>query len=1185
MEDNVIDTLRIEVTSDSSKAVSGIDKLISTLERIKSVTSGSNKGLGSIKRNLESISKAADKINSDSISKIDKLAESMKSLSAVSKIKISSKIADRILDIGAAIDCLKDIDFSKLTEMANGLQALGGVGNVRIPNIDNTQGASSSNSSEPASTPLEMNVNPVLSSFKKIQDSATETADKIGKVTEAASTPINVDDFIQGKSELDILQMKLEATKNKLGDLLKNGEKSDISGIANLLSAIKQLEEKIKKADKSTHSFKECLKKLGDTGKAKFKSIGDSISKPFTMITKRAAYRAINAAISAVTGTFKDGVNAVYQYSKTMDGQLAKSLDSIATSVNYLKNSLGAMVAPLINMVAPAIEVLVDKFVDLLNIMNQVFARLSGASTWTKATKVATEYAEAADSATAANKKLKKSLLGIDEINALQDNSSSGSGSSGNGIDFSTAFEEVPLDISYVDGVIDKLKDILWYVGEIGLGFLAWKLSSSFLGQLGGLAAGIGVTLLVDSIRCVLSDGISLKAIIEASIGGALLGAGIGFKLGGWQGAIGGAIIGIGISLLIVGITSMISEGVNTENVISTISGALFTAAGIMTVIKLFNTKVKNPVPEIDTASTNLETISTGTSTITSKLSSLAKNLGWGLLILVEVAAAALIFAGTVILLGKALEQVGIAWQPVINMGGTVAIALGASAVILGVVGTATALLGKAGGKLAGDIAIGTLILLELAVPTALFVAEVWAIGKALEQVGIAWQPVINMGDTIATAIGIGTGILVGIGVVTALLGVATVASAGLLPLAIGLGTAILLELGAATLLFIAEVWAIGKALDELGQAWQPVIAQEDTISVAIEKGTELLIGIGVVTAALGVASVATVGLLPLAIALGTALLVDLAESFVEFCDSLIDVVLKLTDLEPPLSDLNAILPGLKTDMDSFTSFMKNFANAVVQFTKASAIAGIAATIDKVIGFFTTDPIKRMYDEVTEQTEEFEDLIPALEKINPLIAKATKLVGVYKANMGSFESATGGSGGFLNSIVSGAKGVINGLIGLFEGMANGVIKAINFLIRGLNKISFDVPDWVPGIGGKKLGFNIATISEINIPRLAEGGVPATGQMFIAREAGAELVGNVGRKTGVMNNDQIVESVSQGVADANAEQNALLREEISILRKILEKDSSTTAYVGTGSLISGLERKNRRDGRTIVPIGV
>lgn len=76
MEDNVIDTLRIEVTSDSSKAVSGIDKLISTLERIKSVTSGSNKGLGSIKRNLESISKAADKINSDSISKIDKLAES-----------------------------------------------------------------------------------------------------------------------------------------------------------------------------------------------------------------------------------------------------------------------------------------------------------------------------------------------------------------------------------------------------------------------------------------------------------------------------------------------------------------------------------------------------------------------------------------------------------------------------------------------------------------------------------------------------------------------------------------------------------------------------------------------------------------------------------------------------------------------------------------------------------------------------------------------------------------------------------------------------------------------------------------------------------------------------------------------------------------------------------------------------
>ena len=94
-----------------------------------------------------------------------------------------------------------------------------------------------------------------------------------------------------------------------------------------------------------------------------------------------------------------------------------------------------------------------------------------------------------------------------------------------------------------------------------------------------------------------------------------------------------------------------------------------------------------------------------------------------------------------------------------------------------------------------------------------------------------------------------------------------------------------------------------------------------------------------------------------------------------------------------------------------------------------------------------------------------------------------------------------------------------------------------------------------------------------------------GTMFIAGEAGAEVVANIGSRTGVMNTDEMRESVEQGVMDANAEQNALLREEISILRKLLDKDTNVTAYVGTGSLISGLERKNRRDGKTIVPVGV
>ena len=50
----------------------------------------------------------------------------------------------------------------------------------------------------------------------------------------------------------------------------------------------------------------------------------------------------------------------------------------------------------------------------------------------------------------------------------------------------------------------------------------------------------------------------------------------------------------------------------------------------------------------------------------------------------------------------------------------------------------------------------------------------------------------------------------------------------------------------------------------------------------------------------------------------------------------------------------------------------------------------------------------------------------------------------------------------------------------------------------------------------------------SIPGLADGGFPSMGQMFIAREAGPELVGTIGSRSAVVNNDQIVESVSAGV---------------------------------------------------------
>ena len=73
---------------------------------------------------------------------------------------------------------------------------------------------------------------------------------------------------------------------------------------------------------------------------------------------------------------------------------------------------------------------------------------------------------------------------------------------------------------------------------------------------------------------------------------------------------------------------------------------------------------------------------------------------------------------------------------------------------------------------------------------------------------------------------------------------------------------------------------------------------------------------------------------------------------------------------------------------------------------------------------------------------------------------------------------------------------------------------------------------------------------------AAGGFPTPGQLFIAREAGAEMVGSIGNQTAVANNDQIVEGISSGVARANEEQNALLRRQNELLYAILQNSGNS-----------------------------
>ena len=160
----------------------------------------------------------------------------------------------------------------------------------------------------------------------------------------------------------------------------------------------------------------------------------------------------------------------------------------------------------------------------------------------------------------------------------------------------------------------------------------------------------------------------------------------------------------------------------------------------------------------------------------------------------------------------------------------------------------------------------------------------------------------------------------------------------------------------------------------------------------------------------------------------------------------------------------------------------------------------------------------------------------------------------------------------------------NPIINFVKKMVNGIVKIINLAIDGINEM-FHIEFSGLTIGGIEIipAFNKRLVNIPKIPMMAEGGFPEQGQMFIAREAGAEMVGNIGRRTAVANNDQIVSGIAGGVAEANEEQNALLREQNSLLRAILEKDSGV--YLDGKNLTNSVEKYQRERGRVLITGGV
>lgn len=204
------------------------------------------------------------------------------------------------------------------------------------------------------------------------------------------------------------------------------------------------------------------------------------------------------------------------------------------------------------------------------------------------------------------------------------------------------------------------------------------------------------------------------------------------------------------------------------------------------------------------------------------------------------------------------------------------------------------------------------------------------------------------------------------------------------------------------------------------------------------------------------------------------------------------------------------LIKGVKETLQGFIDFFAGIFTGDTERT-AKGIEGIFSGLKGIIGSVIDgirDWLNGLLDWIDKKTN---------GKLKPLItgikAIVTAVFGNIKQTVGNIiddiKTIFSGLIKFISGVFSGDfdkawegikdifKGIWNTIIDLLNGAINIIIKGINWLIKQMNKISFDVPSWVPFVGGKSIGVNIDYISENVLPRLAKGAVIPANDEFLA----------------------------------------------------------------------------------------
>lgn len=592
--------IEFQIVNDSSEASAGIESLAASLRTLRNTLSGTEGRLTNAAAGIRAIKNAVNGMNTSNFeSQLRRISSGLEALQAkTANLKLSSTIGNNLADIGAAVELFPENAQTKLAAIADGLRPLSELGRSNLTSFINQLGklpaliesldaadidgfSAKMKRLADAIRPLADEMNKVAGGFSVLPPALikSEGSDAVGGTTKATVTlDVDTDEavgktasFVSGagsmlSDEIKGQKAELAELKQQFVDLYtaQHGAPSEqLTNTANKIKevsgALRENENALKQAQDAANGYDETMKDAG-SGAGSFKG---KLKGLLSSLKRIAMSRLVRSVISAIGTALRDGANNAYQFSKALGGSLASAMDDVATDVQYLKNSLGALVANLAQVAEPLLSALTDGAVNLFNSFNQLFAKMSGASSWTKAVKVQTEYAEATEDAAKATNNL---ISGFDELNILSSTDTSSS------TDYSLMFEEAKFDNSEVAAtgialtaivalltgsaivkVIKNITTISKLVKKIGTA------GTTILKSIGGILAAAAEFVLIKNIVQDIAEGTEgigagiAKIVVVAGLAEAAL-----YAAFGPAGLVVGALVGL--AAVIVGVDDAIQE-------------------------------------------------------------------------------------------------------------------------------------------------------------------------------------------------------------------------------------------------------------------------------------------------------------------------------------------------------------------------------------------------------------------------------------------------------------------------------------------------------------------------------------------------------------------------------------------------------------------------------------------------